>query len=58
MITGRATATAKAGDRSAEMLRLFKMAKASAIKSRAQAIKQLKAALVAADPQLRESLTG
>ncbi|MFD9405039.1 transposase [Streptomyces sp. NPDC060011] len=58
VITGRATATAKAGDGPVEMLRLFKMAKASATKSRAQAINQLKAVLVAADPQLRESLAG
>lgn len=33
VITGRATATAKAADGPVEMLRLFKMAKASAIKS-------------------------
>lgn len=58
VITGRATATAKAGDGPVEMLRLFKMAKASAIKSRAQAINQLKAVLVATDPELRESLAG
>ncbi|MFB6836186.1 IS110 family transposase [Streptomyces sp. NPDC056361] len=56
VITGRATA--KAGDGPVEMLRLFKMAKASAIKSRAQAINQLKAVLVATAPELRESLAG
>lgn len=37
---------------------MFKMAKGSAIKSRSQAINQLKAVLVSADPALRESLTG
>ncbi|MGW7400925.1 IS110 family transposase [Streptomyces cyaneofuscatus] len=58
VITGRATATAKAGDGPVEMLRLFKMAKASAIKSRAQAINQLKAVLVATDPEHRKSLAG
>ncbi|MET9603329.1 IS110 family transposase [Streptomyces sp. NPDC006459] len=58
VITGRATATAKAGDGPVEMLRLFKTAKASAIKSRAQAIDQLKAVLVVTDPELRESLAG
>lgn len=58
VITGRATATAKAGDGPVEILRLFKMAKASATKSRAQAINQLKAVLVATDPELRESLAG
>ncbi|MGW7054158.1 hypothetical protein [Streptomyces sp. NPDC054887] len=41
-----------------EKLRLFKMVKASSIKSRAQAINQLKAVLVAIDPELRESLAG
>jgi transposase len=40
------------------MLRIFKLAKTSAIKSRTQAINQLKAVLVSADPQLRESLSG
>ncbi|WP_246059437.1 DUF1731 domain-containing protein [Herbidospora galbida] len=40
------------------MIRLFKTAKESAIKSRAQAIYQLKAVLVRADPALREHLTG
>ena len=40
------------------MLRMFKLVKASAIKSRGQAINQLKAVLVGADPALRESMTG
>ena len=34
------------------------MAKASAIKSRTQAINQLKALLVGTDPALRDSMTG
>ncbi|MGW1810888.1 IS110 family transposase [Streptomyces sp. NPDC002078] len=58
VLSGRATATAKAGHGSVEMLRLFKLAKASAIKSRTQAINQLKSVLVATDPALRESLSG
>jgi transposase len=58
VLSGRASAAAKAGDGPVEMLRIFKLAKASAIKSRTQAINQLKAVLVAADPQLRESLSG
>ncbi|MPY30193.1 IS110 family transposase [Streptomyces adustus] len=58
VLSGRATATAKAGHGSVEMLRLFKLAKASAIKSRTQAINQLKAVLVATDPALRENLSG
>ncbi|MFE1856381.1 transposase [Streptomyces sp. NPDC059489] len=58
VLSGRATATAKAGHGSVEMLRLFKLAKASAIKSRTQAINQLKSVLVTTDPALRESLSG
>jgi transposase len=34
------------------MLRMFKVAKTSAVKSRTQAINQLKAVLVSADPAL------
>ena len=58
MLSGRANASAKAGDGPVEMVRIFKLAKASAIKSRTQAINQLKAVLVGADPQLRDSLSG
>jgi len=58
VLSGRASATAKAGDGPVEMLRMFKLAKASAIKARTQTINQLKAVLVAADPQLRETLSG
>jgi transposase len=58
VLSGRATATAKTGDGPVEMLRIFKLAKGSAIKSRTQAINQLKAVLVAADPTLREALSG
>ncbi|WP_425297207.1 IS110 family transposase [Nocardia abscessus] len=58
VLSGRATAVAKTGDGTAEVLRMLKMAKDSAIKSRSQAINQLKAVIVRADPALRESLTG
>ena len=58
VLSGRATASAKAGDGPVEMVRMFKLAKASAIKSRTQAINQLKAVLVGADPQLRDSCPG
>jgi transposase len=58
VLAGRATATAKTGDGPVEMARMFKLAKDSATKSRTQAINQLKAVLVAADPALRESLAG
>jgi transposase len=58
VLSGRATAAAKTGDGPVEMLRMFKLAKGSAIKSRTQAINQLKAVLVAADPTVREALSG
>ncbi|WP_329461187.1 IS110 family transposase [Streptomyces sp. NBC_01431] len=58
VLSGRATATAKTTDGPVEAVRMFKMAKSSAVKSRSQAINQLKAVLVSADPALRESLAG
>jgi transposase len=58
VLSGRATTTAKTGDGPIEMLRMFKLAKASAVKSRTQAINQLRAILVCADPPVRESLSG
>lgn len=58
VLSGRATTTPKAGDGPVEMARIFKLAKASAIKSRTQAINQLKSILVSTDPELRESLAG
>jgi hypothetical protein len=58
VLSGRATAVAKTSDGHVDRIRLFKLAKASATKSRAQAINQLKAILVGADPALRDSLTG
>jgi transposase len=58
VLSGQATATAKAGNGPVEMIRMFKLAKGSAIKSRTQAINQLKAVLVSADPALRDGLAG
>ncbi|MBE1604208.1 IS110 family transposase [Actinopolymorpha pittospori] len=58
LLSGRATAAAKTGDGPVEMLRMFKLAKASALKARTQTINQLKAVLVAADPALREAMSG
>lgn len=58
VLSGRATATAKTSDGPVEALRLLKLAKGSAIKSRTQAINQLKSVLVSADAALRESLAG
>lgn len=58
VLSGRATATAKTSDGPVEMLRMFKLAKSSAIKSRTQAVNQLKAVLVCADPTLRDTMAG
>jgi hypothetical protein len=53
VLSGQASAVAKMGDGPAAMIRMLKLAKTSAIKSRRQAINQLKAVLVGADPALR-----
>jgi transposase len=58
VLSARTTTTAKTADGSVEMLLMFKLARASAVKSRTQAIDQLKAVIVNADPALRETLTG
>ncbi|RIV34589.1 IS110 family RNA-guided transposase [Micromonospora radicis] len=58
VLSGRATITAKTTNGAVEALRLFKLAKDSANKARTQAINQLKAVLVGADPSLREALSG
>jgi Transposase len=52
VLSARATGTAKTGDGPVEMLRLFHLATASAVKSRTQAINQLKAVIIGADPAL------
>ncbi|MGY4928001.1 IS110 family RNA-guided transposase [Streptomyces sp. 900105755] len=56
VLSGRARA--KSGDGPVHSARLFKLAKDSAVKARTQAINQLKAVLVIADPALRERLSG
>ncbi|MFD8931482.1 hypothetical protein ACFXMT_21720 [Streptomyces mirabilis] len=58
MLSGRARAKAKTGDGPVEIARMYKLAKDSAVKARTQAINQLKAVLIRADPQLREELAG
>jgi transposase len=58
VLSGRASGSAKAGDGPVEMLRMLQLAKDSATKARSQTINQLKAVLVAADPALREALSG
>jgi transposase len=58
VLSRRANGTAKTGDGPVEMLRLFRLTRTSAVKSRTQAINQLKAVIVGADPALRETLSG
>lgn len=57
VLSGRARARAKTGDGPVQSARLFKIAKDSAVRARTQAINQLKAVLVIADPALRERLS-
>ncbi|MEU9443109.1 hypothetical protein AB0D42_19720 [Streptomyces sp. NPDC048304] len=57
VLCGRARARAKSGDDPVHSARMFKLAKDSAVKARTQAINQLKAVLVIADPALRERLS-
>ncbi|MEU8916218.1 hypothetical protein [Streptomyces nigrescens] len=54
VLSGRARAQAKTGDGPVQIARMFKLAKGSAVKARTQAINQLKAVLVTADPALEE----
>jgi transposase len=57
VLSGRARARAKSGDGPVHSARIYKLAKDSAVKARTQAINQLKAVLVIADPALREWLS-
>ncbi|MFE2457582.1 IS110 family transposase [Streptomyces sp. NPDC059402] len=57
VLSGRARARAKSGDGPVHSARIYKLAKDSAVKARAQAINQLKAVLVIADPALRERMS-
>lgn len=58
VLAGEAAALPKSADGPVEMLRMFKVAKDSAIKARTQSINQLKALLVSADPAVRDRLAG
>ncbi|WP_329361079.1 IS110 family transposase [Streptomyces sp. NBC_01483] len=58
VLSGRAHARAKAGDGPVQIARMYKLTKVSAVKARTQAINQLKAVLITADPALREELAG
>ncbi|MFD8722596.1 IS110 family transposase [Streptomyces sp. NPDC059629] len=57
VLSGRASG-AKTGDGPVQIARMYKLTKVSAVKARTQAINQLKAVLVTADPVLREELAG
>ncbi len=58
VLGGRATGAPKSKDGPVEELRVLKVVKDSAVRNRTQAINQLKALLVSAPAQLRESLAG
>src|SRR5450759_2502352 len=58
VLAGPATGIPKAGDDQVEMVRLLKLTRDSAVKSRTQAINQIKGVLVTAPAELREALTG
>jgi transposase len=57
-LSGQANVTPKSAEGPAEAMRIYKLAKDSALKSRTQAINQLKGIIVNADPHLREQLRG
>ncbi len=58
VLAGVADATPKSGEGEAEMIRMLKSAKDSAVKARTQALNQMKALIVTSPAQLRESLSG
>lgn len=57
VLSGQPLVTPKTTDGPVEMVRVFKLVRDSAVKARTQAINQLKAVLVGADPALRENLS-
>jgi transposase len=58
VLNGTAQATAKTSNGPVEMIRMFRLARTSAVKARTQAVNQLRAVLVTTEPGLRESMTG
>jgi transposase len=58
VLSTRATTMAKTADGPVEMLRMLRLARASAVKSRTQAVNQLHAVIVTAEAALRDTLTG
>ena len=58
VLAGVADATPKSGEGEAEMIRMLKSARDSAVKARTQALNQMKALVVTAPALLRETLDG
>ncbi len=58
VLAGVADAIPKSGEGEVEMIRMLKGAKDSAIKARTQAVNQMKALVVTAPAELRETLAG
>ena len=58
VLAGVAKATPKSGEGEVEMIRMLKSAKDSAVKARTQAFNQMKALIVTAHAELRETLIG
>ena len=58
VLSGVANATPKSGEGEVEMIRMLKNAKDSAVKARTQASNQMKALIVTAPAELRETLDG
>ena len=58
VLAGVADATPKSGEGEVEMIRMLKTAKNSAVKARTQAVNQMKALVVTAPAELRETLDG
>ena len=58
VLSGEAHGTPKAGDDKAEMIRVLRVARQTAIKARTQSINALRALLITAPPELRDRLRG
>ena len=58
VLAGVADATPKSGEGEVEMIRMLKTAKNSAVKARTQAVNQMKALVLTAPAELRETLDG
>ena len=58
VLAGVANATPKSGQGEVEMIRMLKSAKDSAVKARTQAVNQMKALVVTAPAELRETIDG